>query len=189
MATEVGTIPSVEDLLARAKAAAATKKSTAGLSKVQQFLAGTEIQDTVQLSPVAKLLQGQSSSAAKKTPYTEQDWYINAKVSQLKGQISLYSTLPGLDPSGAIMDSLTKEVNALVSGQQAKLKASTDEAAKKQEELKKLEAEKADAPKNADALLKNAQNRANGIEEPVEINAAVKAMLDRAKGAVVDKKA
>lgn len=189
MATEVGTIASVEDMLARAKAAAATKGSTAGLSRVQQMLAGTETTDTVELSPVAKLLQSSAANAPKKNSYMEEDWFINAKVAQLKGDIALYSTLPGLDPSGAMMESLTQEVNALVKSQQDKLKAATAESDKKQAELDRLEKEKADAPMSADDMLKAAKNRANGIAVETPISTAVQAMLDKAKGALVDKKA
>lgn len=188
MATEVGTIASVEDMLARAKAAAATKGSTAGLSRVQQMLAGTETTDTVELSPVAKLLQS-ASTTTKKTSYQDEDWFINAKVAQLKGDIALYSTLPGLDPNGAIMESLTQEVNALVKSQQDKLKAATAESDKKQAELDRIEKEKADAPMSADNMLKKVKNIADGVAPTVEVNATVQAMLDKVKGSVVNKTA
>lgn len=188
MATEVGTIASVEDMLARAKAAAATKGSTAGLSRVQQMLAGTETTDTVTLSPVAKLLQS-SSTAAKKTSYQDEDWFIKARVAQLKGDIALYSTLPGLDPSGAMMESLTQEVNALVTSQQKKLKAATAESDKKQAELDRIEKEKADAPMSADEMLKGAKNRVDGVAPVTTVSTAVQAMLDKVKGSVVNKTA
>jgi len=188
MATEVGTVYSVEELLARSKAAAATK-SPAGGSKIQQMLAGREDSDTVDLSPVAKLLQSKASDKAKETPYTEQDWYINAKVAQLKAQIYTYSNLPGLDPSGAIMDSLTKEVNDLVLGQQKKLKASQAEAAKKQAELDALEKAKADAPMSVADMLKRAKNLANGIEPSTPISKEVQALLDKSKGSLVNQSA
>lgn len=189
MATEVGTVYSVDELLARSKAAATTR-SSAGGSKIQQMLAGREESDTVNLSPVAKLLKAQKDQSAKgATPYTEQDWYLNAKVAQLKGQIQLYSTLPGLDPSGAVMDQLTKEVNDLVSKQQAKLKKSTDEAAAKQAELDKLKAEKDAAPMSVEEMLKRAKLRAAGQEIPLETSDAVKALLEKSKGAVVNQTA
>lgn len=183
MATEVGPL-SVEELLERSKAAAASK-TPAGGSKIQQMLAGREDGDTVDLSPVAKLLLASKAEGAKKAvPYTEQDWYLKAKVSQLKGQIQLYSTLPGLDPGGAVMEQLTKEVNELVGKQQAKLKKSTAEAAAKQAELDKLEAEKENAPMSVEDMLKNAQNRANGIEPSEPLSKEAQALLDKAKSTV-----
>jgi hypothetical protein len=189
---EVGSVFSVDELLARSKAAAASKSSAAGGSKIQQMLAGREDPaDKVDLSPVGKLLAAQAEKAkSTETPFTEQDWYINAKVAQLKGQIYTYSNLPGLDPSGAIMDGLTKEVNALVGKQQAKLKKSQDEAAAKQAELDKLKQAEADAPISVETLLKNAKDRANGVKPEVEISDAVKALLDNAKkGASVNQTA
>lgn len=188
MATEVGTVLSVEDLLARSKAAAATK-SPAGGSKIQQMLAGREESDTVDLSPVARLLQKSAPDKAKQTPYTEQDWYINAKVAQLKAQIYTYSNMPGLDPSGAVMDSLTKQVNDLVTKQQQKLKASQEEGAKKQAELDALEKAKADAPMSADDMLKRAKDRANGITPSTPISKEAQALLDKSKGSLVNKSA
>lgn len=145
------------------------------------------------LSPVQKLVKQQQDEAARykvgtdSEPYTEQDWYINAKVAQLKGQIYTYSNFPALDPSGAIMDSLTNEVNELVGKQRAKLKKSTDEAAAKQAELDKIELEKKNAPMTADVMLERAKLRSEGKELPVEISKEVQAMLDKSKGALVDK--
>lgn len=185
MATEVGGVLSVDELLARSKAAVAKKSTSSGGSKIQQMLAGREESDSVNLSPVAKLLQSQKTEAAKASvPFTEQDWYLNAKVAQLKGQIQTYSNLPGLDPSGAIMDGLTKEVNALVTKQQAKIRASSEEAAKKQAELDKLNAEKANAPIDVDTLLKNAKLRSEGKEPTVAVSKEVQALLDKAKNGV-----
>lgn len=153
----------------------------------------TTTTSTVDLSPVQKLVKQQQEEAARfKTgtdsePYTEQDWYLNAKVAQLKGQIYTYSNFPGLDPSGAIMDSLTAEVNDLVSKQQAKLKKSQDEAAKKQAELDALEEAKKNAPLTAEQLIERAKLRAEGKELPTEISKEVQALLDKSKGAIVDK--
>ncbi len=189
MATEVGTVLSVEDLLARSKAAAASKSAAKGGSKIEQMLAGREESDTVDLSPVARLLQKTAPDKAKQTPYTEQDWYINAKVAQLKAQIYTYSNLPGLDPSGAIMDSLTKEVNELVMKQQKKLRDSSAEAAKKQAELDAAQKAKADAPMSADEMLKRAKNRASGIEPTTPISKEAQALLDKSKGSLVNKNA
>ncbi len=193
MATEVGSLLSVEDMLARSKAAADSKSSAAGGSKIQQMIAAMENggqTDTVSLSPVAQLLKGETTAKSDQVPFTEQEWYINAKVAQLKGQIQMYSTLPGLDPSGAVMDSLTDEVNALVGSQQAKLAKSQAEAAEKQAQLDKIEKEKSDAPMTADAMLKRSQNQVNGVAETPVISKEVQALLDKLKsGSVVNKTA
>ena len=157
--------------------------------------ATTPTPPTENLSPVQKVIKQQQDEAARykvgtnDEPYTEQDWYINAKVAQLKGQIYTYSNFPSLDPSGAIMDSLTNEVNELVGKQNAKLKKATDEAAAKQAELDKLEEEKKNAPLTADQLIERAKLRAEGKELPVEVSKEVQALLDKSKGAIVDKTA
>ncbi len=144
---------------------------------------------TADLSPVQKLLKQKQDAAAKISadPYTEQDWYINAKVAQLKGQINLYSTLPGLDPNGAIMEGLTEEVNALVTKQQDKIKKSQAEAAAKQAELDRLQEEKKNAPLTAEQLIERAKLRAEGKALPTEVSPEVQKLLDKSKGAIVDK--
>lgn len=155
--------------------------------------ATTTTTTTADLSPVQKMLKLQQEEAARNKvssdPYTEQDWYVNAKVAQLKGQINLYSNLPGLDPSGAIMDSLTDEVNALVQKQQEKLRASQAESAKKQAELDRLEQEKKNAPLSAEKLIERAKLRAEGKPLEEEISKEAQALLDKYKGVIVDKKA
>lgn len=175
---------------AKAAAAAAAGRKTGG-SKVEQLLAGRDTAtDTVSLSPVAKLLSSQKTEAAKTaTPYTEQDWYIKAKVAQLKSQIEIYSNLPGLDPSGGMMDSLTKEVNALVQKQQAALKETTDKADAAKAKLAEQEAAKklAESIPTADQMLKRAKGGASGekvvpYEQTIvdkEKEAAVNAMLKK----------
>ncbi|MCM2343771.1 MAG: hypothetical protein NDJ24_04345 [Alphaproteobacteria bacterium] len=155
--------------------------------------AGATPTNTASLSPVQRLIKQQEDEAARykvgtdDEPYTEQDWYINAKVAQLKGQIYTYSNFPGLDPSGAMMDSLTAEVNELVGKQQAKLKKANDEAAAKQAELDRLEEEKRNAPISVEDLLARAKLRAEGKEPEAELSDAVKKLLDKSKGALVDK--
>src|SRR5262245_29249720 len=121
--SSAGAVLTADEMLANAKAAAAANSTPK--SAVEKLLAEHPegSQDTVSLSPVAKLLASQQTSTTKKTDYTDEDWYLKAKISQLKGQIGLYSTLPGLDPSGGVMDNLTKEVNKLITKQQNKLKA------------------------------------------------------------------
>jgi hypothetical protein len=153
----------------------------------------TTTTSTADLSPVQRLVKQQQEEAARykvgtdDEPYTEQDWYVNAKVAQLKSQINTYSSVPGLDPNGAIMDSLTQEVNALVTKQQNKLKASQAEAAKKQAELDAIEEAKKNAPLTADQLIERAKLRAEGKALPTEVSAEVQKLLDKSKGAIVDK--
>ena len=118
------TLLTVDQLLANSKAAADKKQASGSQSAVQKLLAGRDDTDTVELSPVAKLLAAEQSSTKKTESYFDGDDYLRAKVSQLKQQINLYSTLPGLDPSGGVLDNLTNEVNKLVTQQQGKLKAS-----------------------------------------------------------------
>jgi len=193
MTSEVGTVLSVDEMLARSKAAAEAKSSSKGGTKIQQMIAEMEKnidQDSIDLSPVARLLKSQEQDKAKtSTPYTEQEWYLQAKVAQLKGQIEMYSTLPGLDPTGAVMDALTQEVNELVGKQQAKLKKSQAEAAAKQAELDKLNAEKANAPLSVEDMIKRAELRAAGKEIPVETSDAVKKLLENSKGKLVNQTA
>ncbi len=83
----------------------------------------------------------------------------------MKSEINTYSDLPGLDPSGSIIDSLTKEVNDLVAKQQAKLKASQAAAAAKQAELDKQTKQAAlDAQHpSIDTMLQRAKDGANGV--------------------------
>ena len=170
---------------------AASKSSAKGGSKIQQMLAGQDLTDKLELSPVGKLLAEKAAkSKTSETPYTEQEWYINAKVAQLKSQIHTYSTLPGLDPSGAIMNGLTKEVNDLVSKQQAKLKKANEESAAAQAKLDAQKKAEAEAPISVEQLLQNAKNRASGIEPAEPLSDAVKKMLENAKsGASVNQTA
>lgn len=119
------------------------------------------------LSPVQQQLK-QSTAATptgeKKESFFDSEIYLRAKVAQLKSQINTYSTLPGLDPSGGVIDSLTKEVNELVAKQQAKLKKSQNEAAAKQKELDEANAKKAleESIPNAEQLLQRSKDRAAG---------------------------
>ena len=177
-------------MLNNAKAAAAAKAAgkNAGLSKVQQMLAGVEL-DTVELSPVAKQLAADAKAKPSSTPYTEQDWYVKAKISQLRSQIEIYSNLPGLDPSGAMMNSLTQEVNELVQKQQADLAETNRKADEAKAKLAAQEAEKklAASIPTVEQMLKRASGGAAGedvvpFEETIvdkEKEAAVAAMLKK----------
>ncbi len=139
---------SVEELLARAKA---------GISGQSEDAAEPKEPPT----PVQRLLDEKAEEAKRtSTPFTEQDWYIRAKVLQLKAQISIYSTLPGLDPSGEIMKSLTNEAVALANKQKARLKEATDQAAAKQKELE--EKNKPAETLTSEQLLERALARSKG---------------------------
>lgn len=185
-ATTAGAVVSVEDMLANSKAAAAASSSSSGKSKVEQMLAGRDPSDTVELSPVAKLLQT-STAAAKKESYFDSDEYITAKVAQLKGQLALYTTLPGLDPGGGVIDSLTKEVNDLVTKQKDKLKASQDAADAKQKEL---DEQNKNAYKgiSSDAMLNRSKQLATTgqIADSTDVSSDVQKMLDKVKGSTVN---
>ena len=130
------------------------------------------------------IVQNISKSAASLTPakppapvpYTQQDWYITAKVAQLKGQIAMYAALPGLDSSGAIMDSLTKQVNDLVSQQKAKLKTSNDAAAAAKKQLDAANAAKDQTTSSSDLLAK-----VKGTTQAPAPSDAVTALLNQAK--------
>lgn len=184
-------IVSVEDMLNNAKAAAAAKAAgqKAGLSKVQQMLAGVEL-DTVELSPVAKQLAATEKAKPSSTPYTEQEWYVKAKISQLRSQIEIYSNLPGLDPSGSMMNSLTAEVNALVKKQQDELAETNRKADEAKAKLAEQEAAEklAKSIPDVETMLKRAKGGAAGEELPTyestvnvdkEKEAAVAAMLKK----------
>jgi hypothetical protein len=135
------------------------------------------------------IVQNISASAASLTPpqppapvpYTQQDWYITAKVAQLKGLISMYATLPGLDPAGAIMDSLTKEVNDLVNQQKAKLTAANAAAAAAQKKLDAANAAK-DKSTSSSALLANVQGTAKAPAPSDAVNALLKQAQQQASG-------
>lgn len=176
--TEVGGIPSVDEMLAKAKAAAATRGNSKNLSAVQKLLAGREESPTANMSPLQRLLYEQQQSKPKQQePYTEQDWFIKARVAQLKGQIELYTNLPGLDPSGAIMEGLGQEVTALVKKQADKIKTLNAEAQKKQAEL---DAKKAAEYKglSADDMLKRTKALVAGTDLP--LSGVAKAKSDAA---------
>lgn len=173
----VDPILSVDDMLANAKAAAS--RSTRGLSAVGKLLAGREESPTANMSPVERVIFEQQQSKPKQAsePYTEQDWFIKAKVRQLKAQIELYSTIPGLDPGGAILGALGKEVTDLVKKQQAAIKKLTDEATAKQEELAKKQAAEYKGI-SAEDMLKRTKALVEGTDLP--LSAADKAKSDAA---------
>ena len=171
-----------------AKAAKAVETNTAGknqnLSKVQQLLAGREFEDTVELSPVQKILQAQKAEAESQESYFESDDFIRLKVDQLRSQLALYSTLPGLDPSGGAIAGIEAEIQSILEQQQEKLAESTskaDEAQAKLEEQRIAEAREAELF-SAEELLA----RLNGETETEGLSDAAQALLDKVKGSVVD---
>jgi hypothetical protein len=171
-----------DEMLERAKKAA-ENKNTSGMSAVEKLLAGRDDDDSdkVTLSPVAKLLAAKTADAEKtSTPYTEQDWYITQKVNQLRGQLETFSTIPGLDPSGGVIDSISKEITGLLKKQQDKLKQSQEEAAAKQKELAAAQAKEYKGV-SSDNMLKNAKNAANGIKPEEPISAEAQKLLDNLK--------
>ncbi|MCB1557010.1 MAG: hypothetical protein KDJ15_06825 [Alphaproteobacteria bacterium] len=180
-----------EELIARAKTAvesrASSLSSAAGQSAVARLLAGRDAPvDTVDLSPVQRLVQDRDArTAADDTPYTEQDWYVRAKVAQLQAQISLYATLPGLDPSGAVIGALEKEATDLAKKQFETLDAIQKEAAEKQAQLAEQERLRALEPLSPDALIKRARNNLDGVVESA-LTPAAQALLDNLRGSSVD---
>lgn len=183
-----GSVTSVDDMLANAKAAAASNSSSGTKSAVQKLLdahGDNGTTDTVELSPVAKLLQAKTTAAAK-TSYFDSDEYLTAKVAQLKGQLAIYTTLPGLDPSGGVVDSITKDVNELVKKQQDKLKASQAEAKAKQDELAKTQANQYQGVASADMLSRSKALATTGKLPDGAVSSDVQAMLDKLKGSSVN---
>jgi hypothetical protein len=160
-----------DELLARSKAAAEAKAAgkTAGMSAVQKLLAAhgeDGPDDSVVLSPVAKMLAAQQKAAdAKKTSssYEDQDWYLKAKVSELRGQLDFYSRLGG-DIANNAMSSIESEIKGLLQKQQDKLAATKADSAAKQAELDKQKAQDAvdSSVPSAKDLLDRAKTRASG---------------------------
>jgi hypothetical protein len=177
---------SVEDMLANAKAAAASSSSSGSKSTIQQMLEGRDPSDTVELSPVAKLLAAKTTATTKES-YFDSDEYITSKVAQLKGQLALYTTLPGLDPGGGVIDSITTEVNKLVKQQQDKLKESTDAADAKQKELDEQN-KNAYQGISSDAMLNRSKQVATTgkVADSTDVSADVQKMLDKVKGSTVN---
>lgn len=170
------TVLSPEELLARS-AEAVKNKVPAGGSEVQKLLAqrDTPLEDTVDLSPVARLLKVQEAQKAKQSEnYFESDAYLRAKVVQLQFQLDFYSRIGGdLGESGVA--SVEAEIKGILQKQQTKLKAKTDEAAAKQKELDAANAEK---------------NRFAGLLTPEQLLKKASgqsiATIDKAKQSAVD---
>lgn len=173
---------SPEELLARSAAAVKSGNTSKPKSAVEKLLAQRDepLEDVADISPVAKLLAQQEKSAKKIVNYFESDEYLRQKVSQLRGQLAIYTTLPGLDPSGAVVDGIEKEIKDLLKKQNATLQETlkkSKEAEAKLEEQKKLDALKLPSPKE---LLEKLQ----GTAKPDPLSKEVQALLDKSKKAV-----
>lgn len=180
-------ILSVDELLARSAAAAKSRAATGPQSAVQKLLAQRDAptEDTVDLSPVARLVKQQAAANPKKEPFTESEQFIRAKVQQLRFQLDFYSRLGGELGNNAI-NSIEAEIRGLLKKQSDRIKASEAEAAAKQKQLDEANAEKnlfAGLP-TADQMLKRSQARLRGEDvEPF----APPSDADKAKDAAVQK--
>lgn len=200
------TIYTAEELLARARAGTSGTdgSDSSGILSANELLSraskrerGEVVQDKVELSDpansaVQKLVRQQEEAKKKlesKGDYTEQEWYINARVAQLKGQIQIYANLPGLDPSGAVMDALAKEVNELVSGQREKLLEANKKAKEAQDELDRQKAEATAKGPTPEELLRNVKNKLSGAAPSPVITKEVQALLEKSKGALLNQTA
>ena len=187
MVSDVGGVLTAEQMLERSRKNVASGKTTANMSAVEKLLAQREtpIEDTVQLSPVQKIIQAQKKTAEKKENYFESDAYMELKVQQLRGQLALYSTLPGLDPNGGVMAGIEAEIKGIIEQQQTKLKETLDKGKAKEDELKaKQEALAAELVSPDDMLA-----RVQGKEQKETISDAAKKLLDKVKGSTVNKSA
>lgn len=176
---------SVEELLARSAAAVKSGKLSKNASAVEKLLAqrDTPIEDTIDLSPVGKLLQAQKKTAAKQENYFESDDYLRLKVSQLRQQLAIYTNLPGLDPNGAVVGGIEAEIRDLIGKQQAQLAEANKKTKEAEEKLAEQERLKALALPSPEDLLK----KLRGEAEPEPLSKEVQALLDRAKkGATVN---
>lgn len=185
MVSDVGSVPSVEEMLARSAANVKSGKTTKNMSAVQKLLAENgEPEDTVEISPVQKVLQKQLSDAKKVENYFDSDQFLQLKIGQLRGQLAIYSTLPGLDPSGAVIGGIEAEIKDIIGKQQAKLKASLDKSAEAEKKLKEAEAQKA-----LDAEIPTAQallDKINGKTTKTALSKEVQALLNKVKGSTVN---
>ena len=178
--TDVGSVLTPEQMLANAAAAVKSGNTSKNQSAVQK----SDTQDTVVLSPVEKVLQKQADDAKKVESYFDSDAYLEQKVSQLRGQLAIYTTLPGLDPSGSVVNGIGAEIKDLLSKQQDKLAASNQKAADAQAKLDEENKQKAlDAEiTSSDDMLAKVQ----GKLKPAPLSQEVQALLDTVKGSNVN---
>ncbi len=167
---------SVEELLARSAAAVKSGKSTANLSAVGKLLAArdTPIEDTVDISPVQKILQAQEADKAAKTNYFDSDDFLRLKISQLRSQLAIYTTVPGLDANGAIVGGIEAEIRDIIGKQQATIQESLSKADEAKATLDEQERLKALAGPTPEELLAKIQGTA--AKDP--ISDAAQKLLD-----------
>lgn len=171
---------SVEDMLARSASAVKSGNTSANQSAVQKLLAQRDapLEDTVSLSPVQKILAAQEKEAAdKQESYFDSDAFLRLKINQLRGQLALYSTLPGLDPNGAVMGGIEAEIKGIIQKQQATLKESQTKADEAKAKLEEQERLKAAALPSPETLLA----RVGGTEPKPAISKEAQAMLDKVR--------
>jgi hypothetical protein len=104
------------------------------------------------------------ASASDPTDYQDQSWFIEAQVTQLKGELATYEAVPGLDPSGSIQDELATQVNTLVAKVQAQEKAAQASQAAAQAQLTQQQQATlaSEAYPSVTELLQRAAARASG---------------------------
>ncbi len=153
-------------------------------------------------SAVQRVLKAQEDSKppASEEPFTEQEWYLRAKVAQLQGQIDFYSNVPS-GVSDSAMSSIQAEINGILTQLQEKADAKSAEAAAKQKEVLDAQAaaKLAAEVKSPEVLLARAKTLATGgsVGDPPDaiddIEAAsdvlsVEQLLKRSKDALAQKR-
>lgn len=177
----------VEELLARSKSqadAARAGRAGAGASEVEKLLAGREDDvDSLNLSPVQKLLQRQQEEADRISnveSYFESEEFLRVKITQLRGELSFYSNFPGLDPDGSNIARIEQEISAIFEIQAAQQREIEEKAADAQAKQEEVAAASANALPSVDDLLA----RARGEEPAEELSDDVKALLENARNSV-----
>ncbi len=173
-----------EQMIANAREAAEAARQNRlrpGASEVERLLAERDTPlDTVQLSPVERILQAREQEAQRAIDnnYFESDEYIQLKVNQLRSQLSIYSNLPGLDPTGGILDSIEAEIREILEKQAADLAESEAAAAEAEARIAEQERERANAALSPEEMLQRAADSVNGVTRPTEVTDAAQRLLD-----------
>ncbi len=168
---------SPEELLARAAANVKSGKTAANASAVQKLLAqrDTPIEDTIELSPVQKILQAKEAQEAKASEsYFDSDEFLQLKANQLRAQLAIYSNVPGLDPTGAVLNGIEAEIRDILEKQQAKLNETLEKSDEAQAKLAEQERLAGLAPVSAEDMLAKVQ----GTAEKKKISDAAQKLLD-----------
>lgn len=179
MVSDVGPL-TPEEMLARSAKNVSSGNTSKPKSAVEKLLAEREtpLEDQVDISPVQRLLNEREAKAKEKAiPYTEQDWFLQLKINQLRAQLATYSSVPGLDPTGAAMSSIEAEIRDIISKQQATLQESlkkADEAKAKLAEQDRLKALEGPSPEELLAAVQ-------GTAPKATISKEAQALLDKLK--------